>query len=73
MIQKNLIGPYLAGSEAMHLTKTNFFLHPFGQKNMSQKKYLGPRAGWAAAGGRKTVICQAISAISQDVGPKIET
>jgi hypothetical protein len=30
-------------------------------------------AGWALAGAKKTVICQAISAISQDIGPKIET
>jgi hypothetical protein len=60
-------------SAAFHLFGPKFFLHPFGQKSMSQKNYLRPRAGWAAAWGQKTVICQAISAISQDLGPKIET
>ena len=40
---------------------------------MSKKIYFRQRAGWAAPGGQKTVICQAISAISQDKGTKIET
>jgi hypothetical protein len=40
---------------------------------MSQKNFFWPRAGWATAGGKKTVICQAISSISQDIDPKIET
>jgi hypothetical protein len=41
-------------------------------KNMSQKKtFFGQ--GPVGPGAKKTVICQAISAISQDVGPKIET
>jgi hypothetical protein len=49
-----------------------FFLGTIGQKSMSQKKFgpgpIGPRPG-----AKKTVICQAISAISQNIGPKIET
>ena len=61
-------------SAAFHPFGPKFFLRPFGQKSMSQKIFfLRPRAGWAAAGGQKTVIFQAISAISQDIGPKIET
>ena len=61
-------------SAPFHPFGPKFFLRPFGQTSMSQKKiFLRPRAGWAAAGGQKTVIFQAISAISQDIGPKIET
>ena len=61
-------------SAACSVIGPKFFLRPFGQKSMSQKFFfLRPRAGWAAAGGQKTVIFQAISAISQDIGPKIET
>ena len=37
---------------------------------MPQIVFSQPRAGWA--GGQKTVNCQAISAISQDIGLKIE-
>jgi hypothetical protein len=61
-------------SAACSVIGPKIFLRPFEQKRMSQKKlFFLPRAGWAAAGGQKTVICQAISAISQDIGPKIET
>jgi hypothetical protein len=50
----------------------NFFLRPFGQKSMSRNFFsfqgpVGPQPG-----AKKTVICQAISAISRDIGPKIE-
>ena len=54
------------------IIRAQTFLHPFGQKRMSQF-FSSTRAGKAQAGGQITVICQAISDISQGVGLKIET
>ena len=42
-----------------------FFLHPFGQKNMSQIFFL--RKGLVWLGAKKTVICQAISEILKGI------
>jgi hypothetical protein len=59
-------------SAAFYPFGPKFFLRPFGQKSMSQKKNFfgqGPVGPWP--GAKKTGICQAISAISQDIGPKI--
>ena len=60
-------------SAAFHRFGPKFFMRPFGQKIVSQIFFLsrglvglGPRA-------KTTVICQAISAISQEIGLKIET
>ena len=47
------------------------FASIWAKKYVSIKNYQ-PRAGWARAGGQKTVICPAISAISQDISLKIE-
>ena len=60
-IINSLITPYMLPFISLG---RNFFLHPFGQKTMSQKKL---------SRAKKTVICQAISAILQDIGLKIET
>ena len=49
------------------------FLHPFGQKSMSQKKNSGGGQVGPRPRAKKTGICQAISAISQDISLKIET
>ena len=40
--------------------------------SLSIKKFSSPSASWAGAWGQKKVICQAISAMSQDKGLKIE-
>ena len=53
-------------SAAFHTFGPKNFLSPFGQKSMSQNFFF-------SAGGQKTLICQAILAISQDIGLKIET
>ncbi len=60
-------------SAAFHLFGLNFFCVHLGKKVCLKFYFFRPRAGWATAGGQKTVIFQAISAISQDIGPKIET
>ena len=61
-------------SAAFHPFGPKFFLRPFGQKSMSQKKiFLGRGPVGPGPGAKKTVICQAISAIWQDTGLKFET
>jgi hypothetical protein len=40
---------------------------------MSQIKFFSAKGRLGSSRGQKTVICQAISAISQDIAPKIDT
>ena len=50
----------------------NFFAPIWAEKNVS-KKIIDRGPVWPGLGAKKTVVCQAILAISQDIGLKIET
>jgi hypothetical protein len=53
--------------------RRNFFCVHLGKKECLKIFFFGQGPVGPQLGAKKTVIFQAISAISQDIGPKIET